>query len=328
MKNYLLVLALGSILVLNACTTATADTDLKWHHKDNEGQAVNHVAGEVDNINHTPQEAVDKINTLYEGSVIEVELDKDDGVYYYEIEIVNGEVKYDSKVNADNLEIIKLEKGEADSGESDAGEKHITPDAAFDIAMDEVNGDVLSWELDDNEYEIIMENEDELIKVEIDALSGEAVSVNVQNDERNSVDGSGGAGDNDEDGKTGRDEKNAEKSDEDKASEESPSKEEQSSDDSGDENADENNGEEQSEQSSEQKQQAEPEEKNQQQNSNGLLTPQEAMNLALHTVGGIVIEWEYDDEDFEYEIELNVNGQEVEVEIDSRNGAILDVDYD
>jgi uncharacterized membrane protein YkoI len=50
------------------------------------------------------------------------------------------------------------------------------------------------------------------------------------------------------------------------------------------------------------------------------------MNTALRTVGGIVIEWEYDDDDFEYEIELNVDGQEVG--IDSRNGAIIDVDYD
>ncbi|CAM4307950.1 PepSY domain-containing protein [Lacicoccus alkaliphilus] len=263
MKKHALTAVLGSFLILGACTSATAETDLKWQHKNNEGRAVNHIAEEVSHIQHTPQEAVDKISTLYEGAVTEVKIDKDDGVYHYEVEIINGEVKYESKVNADDLGIIKLEKSDIVSGGTEGRETRITPKAAFDIAAGEVSGDVSAWELTDEKYDIILESGGGPVKVE-------------RNEEDGSPAGSEGMaeGPSNEDG--GREHSGAGYEDD----------------------------------------------------EDRMITPREAMDTALHTVGGIVIEWEYDDDDFEYEIELNVDGREVEVEVDSRNGAILDVEYD
>src|SRR5699024_288270 len=195
MNNCLRTIILGMVLLLAACTTANADTDLEWSHNNNQGEAKNHVAEEINNLKHTPQEAVDKINSLYDGTVVEVALDGDDGVYYYEIEIVNGDIKYNSKVDADNLELIKLEKGDADSDDPLNSVKRITPEAALDIADNEVDGEITGWELEDDEYEILIETDDELIKIEIDALTADILDKEVQKDEKkDKIDGSGGKG--------------------------------------------------------------------------------------------------------------------------------------
>lgn len=325
MKNYLIMIIFGAMLLLTACTNANADTDLEWTHNNNQGETANYIAEAVSNLEHTPQEAVDKISSLYEGTVVEVELDGSDGLYYYEIEIVNGDVKYDSKVNADNLEIIKLEKGGVDSKEALDSVRRITPEAALDIADGEVDGEITGWELEDDEYEIMMEADDNLIKIEIDALTAELLDKEVKKDEENKIDGSGGKGDgaaddeaagneNDEESGTTSDQGAEESVSEKEPVEETGNREEKSS---------ESKKEEQQSKDDSEQQKNEPSDYN-----NGILTPEAAIDIALNEVGGIVIEWEYDDDDFEYEIELNVNGEEVEVEINSINGVILEIEYD
>lgn len=351
MKNYMVIIIFGSILLLTACTTANADTDLEWTHNNNEGEAKNYIAESVNNLNHTPQDAVDKINSLYEGTVVEVELDGEDGVYYYEIEIVNGDVKYDSKVDADNLQVIKLEKGDAESEESLNSVKRITPEDALDIAGGEVEGEITGWELENDEYEILIENGDDLIKIEVDALTADVLNKEVQNDEKNKIDGSGGKGEDADEKKAEENEKadesvknndsKAEKSDEAEDGQ-SPDKEKSGTAEKKDDKQKEQENEQETENAEPAEEPAEKNENKEQKSAddsgqqadqssgynNGVLTPEAAMNIALNTVGGIVIEWEYDEDDFEYEIELNVNGQEVEVEINSINGAILEIDYD
>lgn len=331
MKYYLSIIIFGAVLLIAACSTANADTDLGWTHNNNQGEAKNYVAEEVNNLNHTPQEAVDKINSLYEGTVVEVELDEDDGVYYYEIEIVNGEIKYDSKVDADNLEVIKLEKGDADNDDPLNSVKRITPEAALDIADDEVAGEITGWELEDDQYEILIESHDELVKIEIDALTADILNKEVK--EGDKIDGSGGKGEEAEESVKNNDGKSG-KPDQSKG--EDSTAEDQSGPAGKTESAEES-----VEQTENQEQSTEPKEKertkdrsgqqdNQQSSDyeNGVLTSEAAINTALNEVGGIVIEWEYDDEDFEYEIELIANGQEVEVEISAINGDILDIEYD
>lgn len=322
MKNYLVIIIFGSMLLLTACTTVNADTDLEWTHNNNHGEAKNYVAEEVNNLNHTPQEAVDKINSLYEGTVVEVELDGDDGVYYYEIEIVNGDIKYDSKVNADNLALIKLEKGDADSEEPLNSVKRITPEAALDIADGEVDGEITGWELEDDEYEILIEADDNSVVIEIDALTADVLNKEIikNEDEKNKVDGSGGKG---EDAADDKDEKQ-EKSASDQETEETMPEEEaaEKAENTEQQPAEQKKEEQQSKDDSGQQENQTPD------YENGVLTPDAAINIALNAVGGIVIEWEYDEDDFEYEIELIVNGREVEVEINSINGAIIEIEYD
>lgn len=351
MKYYLSIIIFGAVLLITACTTANADTDLEWKHNNNQGEAKNRVAEEINDLNHTPQEAVDKINSLYEGTVVEVELDEDDGVYYYEIEIVNGEIKYDSKVDADNLAVIKLEKGDADSEDSLNSVKRITPEAALDIADEEVAGEITGWELEDDEYEILIETDDNSVVIEIDALTADVLNKEIKKDAKNKIDGSGGKGEDSANDEEAEDENTEEpKKDKDSKSGQSdepddrepPAEGESESADKKDEEQEKTAGKQVPEEIGSAEEPAEKTENAEQQSkdnteqqdnqtsdyNNGILTPDAAINIALNTVGGIVIEWEYDDEDFEYEIELIVNGQEVEVEINSINGSIIEIDYD
>lgn len=355
MKNCLRVITFGAGLLFSACTTANADTDLEWTHNNNQGEAKNHVAEEINNLDHTPQEAVDKINSLYEGTVVEVELDGDDGVYYYEIEIVNGDIRYDSKVGADNLEVLKLEKGDADSDDPLNSVKRITPEAALDIADDEVDGEITGWELEDDEYEILIEADDELIKIEIDALTADILDKTVQKDEKkkDKIDGSGSKGEKESDDKKARNKKPEEqlknkdsKSEKTGQQDAKDAEEKEKSEPAGNKDGAEKQEKTEQKETKEtvEKEVAEPEEESAGQSAdqtqksdetaetsdyqNGILTAEAAINIALNQVGGIVIEWEYDEEDLEYEIELNSNGQEVEMEISALNGAVLDIDHD
>lgn len=329
MNNCLRTIILGMVLLLAACTTANADTDLEWSHNNNQGEAKNHVAEEINNLKHTPQEAVDKINSLYDGTVVEVALDGDDGVYYYEIEIVNGDIKYNSKVDADNLELIKLEKGDADSDDPLNSVKRITPEAALDIADNEVDGEITGWELEDDEYEILIETDDELIKIEIDALTADILDKEVQKDEKkDKIDGSGGKGEKTEEQTKNTDSK-PEASDESISSVEVQSETAENKDDEKASDSEPVTDESNPSEAQENKEQKPSREE--QQNTdyqNGILTAEAAINIALYEAGGVVIEWEYDDEDLEYEIELNSNGQEVEMEISALDGTILDIEYD
>ncbi|SDK59732.1 PepSY domain-containing protein [Lacicoccus qingdaonensis] len=345
MKYYLGSVLIGVVL-LASCTTANADTDLEWSHNNNQGEAKNHVAEEINNLKHSPQDAVDKINSLYEGTVVEVELDGDDGVYYYEIEIVNGDIKYDSKVDADNLEVIKLEKDGADSEESLNSVKRITPEAALEIADGEVDGEITGWELENDKYEIVIETDGQPVIVEIDALTADILNKEVTEEEKKDTDGSGGRGDEEKDDKASWDDTTEEQvkaaDSKSKKASRADGEESQSADEKVDgskmETAEAAQDTEpaqetaEPEQTQENQETAEESEKpDSQQNpdyQNGVLTAEAAINIALNEVGGTVVEWEYDDDDFEYEIELISNGLEVEMEISALNGAILEIEYD
>ncbi|SFL67271.1 Uncharacterized membrane protein YkoI [Gracilibacillus orientalis] len=65
-------------------------------------------------------------------------------------------------------------------------------------------------------------------------------------------------------------------------------------------------------------------------NTNSIISADEARSLALEKYSGTIKELELDEDDgrYIYEIEIRTDKGEVELEIDARNGEILKVDYD
>lgn len=193
-KYTLMAGTLASALVLGACTTVSADENLEWSDEDNTGVA-NVQTEEPDAFKYSVQEAVDAASERFEGVATEVELDEDDGVYYYEIEMENGEDEYEVKINADDLSIseeeIDREDGDREESENTQSENttqkdddFIGMDKAVEIAKDKVGGgDVTDkdFDRDDNDYEIELVYDGSEYDVEIHATTGEVTDVDHDN---------------------------------------------------------------------------------------------------------------------------------------------------
>lgn len=120
-KNLLLSGALASALILGACgSTASAD-DVEWETEESNGTT--NVKGNTETgSKNTAQDAVDKALEEYDGTIKQVEYDEDDGVYYYEIEIENGNEDFEVKLNAEDLKVIEKELDRDDDNNDDRDE--------------------------------------------------------------------------------------------------------------------------------------------------------------------------------------------------------------
>ena len=193
-KYTLMAGTLASALVLGACSTVSADENLEWSDEDNSGVA-NVQTEETNEFKYSVQEAVDLASERFEGVATEVELDEDDGVYYYEIEMENGEDEYEVKINADDLSISEEEIDREDDREETKEEQSKTTaetdsesigmDEAVQIAKDKVGGgDVTDKEFDkdDNDYEIEIVHEGSEYDVEINAATGAVTDFDQENE--------------------------------------------------------------------------------------------------------------------------------------------------
>ncbi|MCM3744386.1 PepSY domain-containing protein [Sporosarcina luteola] len=129
--------------------------------------------------------ATDKVKGA---NVTEVELDEDDGRYHYDIDLKDGKYEYDLEVDAVTGKIIKFEKEvENDSKaqtEKVADQKQamkdkkdmLSEEQALKIAKQHASGVVTEVELDDNVYEIEMEDGKIEYEVDIDAYTGAILS--------------------------------------------------------------------------------------------------------------------------------------------------------
>ncbi len=192
-KYTLMAGTLASALVLGACSTVSADENLEWSDEDNNGVA-NVQTEETNEFKYSVQEAVDMASERFEGTATGVELDEDDGVYYYEIEMENGEDEYEVKINADDLSISEEEIDREDDKEAAREEQRKTTtetdsqsigmDEAVQIAKDKVGGgDVTDKEFDkdDNDYEIELVYDGSEYDVEINATTGEVTDIDQEN---------------------------------------------------------------------------------------------------------------------------------------------------
>ena len=193
-KYTLMAGTLATALVLGACSTVSADENLEWSDEDNSGVA-NIQTEETNEFKYSVQEAVDAASERFEGVATEVELDEDDGVYYYEIEMENGEDEYEVKINADDLSISEEEIDREDDKEATKEEQRKTTtetdsqsigmDEAVQIAKDKVGGGNVTdkeFDKDDNDYEIEIVHEGSEYDVEINATTGAVKDFDQDNE--------------------------------------------------------------------------------------------------------------------------------------------------
>lgn len=197
-KNLLLGGVLTSALVLGACGSNVSADDMEWKTEERNGTVT--VKDNVETSAGTSaQEAVDKALKEFDGTVTDVEYDEDDGVYYYEIEIENGNEDFEVKLNAEDLSIIEQDldrdnrdDGEDDDSEVEAAEKSNTSSAdhkgdtkaadafsgdksaeAIEAAQERFDGilEEISYEEDDGAYyyEVKLESKNEEYEVKLDA---------------------------------------------------------------------------------------------------------------------------------------------------------------
>ena len=193
-KNHLLIGSIASALVLGACSSANAETDMNWEDNHTEGTTAVMSAEAEGNVKKSAQEAVDAAKKNFDGKVQGVELEEDDGIYYYEIELENGNEEYDVDIDANNLTVLEEsfdrddddDRGEGTSSDSakdqpkqSAGNGLISSTEALKIAQNEVGGEVKEWDFDedDKEYEVELETEGKEYEVEIDARTGKVTEI-------------------------------------------------------------------------------------------------------------------------------------------------------
>lgn len=119
-KNLLLGGVLTSALVLGACGSNVSADDMEWETEERNGAVT--VKDNVETSAGTSaQEAVDKALKEFDGTVTDVEYDEDDGVYYYDIEIENGNEDFEVKLNAEDLSVIEqdLDRDDRDDDRDD-----------------------------------------------------------------------------------------------------------------------------------------------------------------------------------------------------------------
>lgn len=127
----------------------------------------------------TLQEAKEIALEEVDGVVKEVQLDKDDGKYYYEVDIHDGTFEYEVDVDAFTGEIIDFEKDSSTKNIGKYGDI-LSMDEAIKIAQEEApHAFFVEVELDEDDgrvmYEIDMLDDEFKYELDIDARTGEVV---------------------------------------------------------------------------------------------------------------------------------------------------------
>ena len=126
-------------------------------------------------------EAIDIAFQHADGTLIELELDEDDDRYIYEIKIVEDEMLYEIEIDAYTGDILEFETD--DEYELDPEwDELIGHEVALTKAYELANGILIDFELedDDDTYEIEILDENKEYEIEIDAYTGNIVSLDVE----------------------------------------------------------------------------------------------------------------------------------------------------
>lgn len=126
----------------------------------------------------TEEQAVAIAKGMVNAIVKDIELDKDDNLQYYYIELEDEKFEYEVKVNAITSEVIKFDKEALDDDDEHAQpEKLLTKEEALTIAKKKANGTVEKIELDSDDnrkvYEIEIKDDEFEYEINLDAATGE-----------------------------------------------------------------------------------------------------------------------------------------------------------
>ena len=116
----------------------------------------------------------------YDGYIESIELEKDDGYVYYEVEIENEDAEYELDIDAMTGEILKVDEDEDNDDEQTkkSYDELLSVEKAKQIAVDRAGGGKvveLELEEEDNryEYEIEINVDNQEAEVTIDAVTGD-----------------------------------------------------------------------------------------------------------------------------------------------------------
>lgn len=146
-----------------------------------------------EDINHDAREAVDAAMENYDGKLIQVELDHDDGQWVYKVDMEQDSEEYETRLSVDDLSVINEQTETDDDKDSEDQFEYgdaIPAEDAVQTAIDEAggSGEIEGWSLDRDdgalEYEIELRNTDNGdADITIDAESGEVTGTDYDNDD-------------------------------------------------------------------------------------------------------------------------------------------------
>lgn len=123
------------------------------------------------------------------GMLEEVELEYDNGTYYYEAKMRNDHQKVKYKIDAQNGELMKTKTEQKNNKSSTVeqakkqGKAMISFCQAKEIATEEHPGSVVEIELETEDgklvYDVTIYDDDSKVSVEIDALTGEIIVIEI-----------------------------------------------------------------------------------------------------------------------------------------------------
>ncbi|WP_252501735.1 PepSY domain-containing protein [Sporosarcina sp. Marseille-Q4943] len=163
MKKWMLIPAMAGVVAVGSVAMAEDSVPSTSNKAEN-----------LITLKEAKQVATEKVKG---GIVTEIELDKDDGRYHFDVDLKDGKYEYDLEVDAYTGEIIKFEK-EVEKGRKQATSGNLlTKEEAISIAKKKAAGTVKEIELDTDdgrkEYEIEMKDDQFKYEIELDAVTGE-----------------------------------------------------------------------------------------------------------------------------------------------------------
>jgi len=128
------------------------------------------------------QEAKEIALKEFQGKVIEMELDKDDGRLVYEVEIVDGNQKAEIDLDAMNGDILEVEIER--ENKSDKMSDVLSIQEAKDLALKEFEGKVIEIGLDKDDgrllYEMELVNQNQKAEIDLDAVIGKVLEMEIE----------------------------------------------------------------------------------------------------------------------------------------------------
>ncbi|WP_262174764.1 PepSY domain-containing protein [Saccharococcus sp. Marseille-Q5394] len=163
MKKWMLIPAVAGVLAIGGVALAEDSVP-----------SVAKQAEKLISLQEAKQVATEKVKG---GIVTEIELDKDDGRYHFDVDLKDGKYEYDLEVDAVTGEIIKFEKESDKNHKQEKSDKLLTKEEAIAIVKKKAVGTVKEFELDTDDgrkvYDIEMKDDQFKYEIEIDAVTGE-----------------------------------------------------------------------------------------------------------------------------------------------------------
>lgn len=160
MKKWILIPAVAGVLAIGGVAMA-----------EDSAPSLAKQADKLISLQEAKKVATDKVKG---GKVTEIELDKDDGRYHFDIDMKDGKYEYDLEVDAYTGKIIKFEK-EVENNRKQSG-KRLTKEEAIAFVKKKAVGKIREFELetDDDQkiYKIEMKDDKFEYEVKMDAVTG------------------------------------------------------------------------------------------------------------------------------------------------------------